>query len=416
MSVYEDRFNEAKLPQRITEVEQRLGNLDEATLDRTTEGGVARVQAALDKASVVVGISDPVLVSPPRLQRLVEVLDGLRNTLDEFQAEALTFENVDGATDELIEQLARWPAGSGIPADEVKEAASRFRRSAAQQLVALENEASGTQAKLAELQSQLDEIRTRSEEAANSSSARVEELTNTVNEQKGRLEEAIRSNQEQFSKAQEERVARFGEQTADLETRIGQVENESKQRLSEIEGRLEEEVSSAQETLNDHLADAQRIVGAIATTGTVGGFQQEADSQLKTADRFRMLAVIAGLGAVALAVWGVVHAGQTSGDSTDVLAKALASFVFFGIAGYLATQSGKHRAREERARRRELELAAFGPFIADLPPDKQQELVAKLADRMFGHEPPGDGDGNGITEENVSVVGQLFSIFNRASS
>jgi hypothetical protein len=262
----------------------------------------------------------------------------------------------------------------------------------------------------------LAEIRVTSDEARNASSTHLDDLTNTVNEQKARLEEAIRSNQEQFSQAQETRVREFGEQAAELEARVTQTESESKEKFSEIENRLEEELTETRGTLNERLADAQRIVGAIATTGTIGGFKKEADSQKTTADVFRGLAVLAGLGAVVLAILGVVHASRSTGDTSDVLAKGLASFVFFGIAGYLATQSGKHRDREERARRRELELAAFGPFIEDLQPEKQEELVAKLADRMFGHEPPSDSDGNGITEENVSVVGQLFSIFNKASS
>jgi hypothetical protein len=111
-----------------------------------------------------------------------------------------------------------------------------------------------------------------------------------------------------------------------------------------------------------------------------------------------------------LAIWGVIHAQQNSGDTADVLAKGLASFVFFGIAGYLATQSGKHRDREERARRRELELAAFGPFIGDLSEEKQEALVEKLADRIFGHEPPATNGEDGLTQENVSLLGQIAAI------
>jgi hypothetical protein len=116
-----------------------------------------------------------------------------------------------------------------------------------------------------------------------------------------------------------------------------------------------------------------------------------------------------------LAILGVIHAQRSTGDTTDVLAKGLASFVFFGIAGYLATQSGKHREREERARRKELELAAFGPFIDELPPEKQETLVEKLADRMFGHELPAADAGDGLTKENVSVLGQIASILRGSS-
>lgn len=415
MSIYEDRLSNALVTQKIGEVEQKLSDLDPDTAERAQSDvpeGPQRLSAVLEYATTVIGAADPELLSQGQINQVAEVLDHIGDRIARFIASEFGWAEVDDAADSLLDRLASWPYAGGIPPTEVKEAASRFRRSAGMLLANLESDLADVQRQTVEQQERIAELEAASDKAVAAADEQVGSLTTTVDEQKARLEEALKSNSEQFTDSQERRVEKFGEQETELQSRIAAVETEAKERFGQAETRYTEQMREAQEQAQDHLTEAERIVGAIATTGTIGGFQIEADRQKQTADWLRRYALIAGAFAAGIAVWGVIHHAQNNNsDATDLGAKALASFVLFGIAGYLATQSGKHRDREERARRRELELAAFGPFIDDLPPEKQELLKEKLADRIFGHEPPSSNGGEGLTSENVSVVGQLFSIF-----
>ena len=413
MSIYEDRLANAQLMQKIAEVEHLLGNLDSDAAARAQSdvlGGPERLGSVLEYATTVIGASEPELISQQQINLIAETLDLLGDRIHRFVASEFGWAEPDGVADTLLDQLSQWPHAGGIPPSEVKEAASRFRRSAGMLLSKLEADAVAVRDQIAEQRASAEELQARTDEIKSARDAEIESLKAVIEEQKGRLEEAIRTNQGQFSEAQERRVTEFRDQLTDFEGRMAELQSQAAEALKSQEARLEQDINSAHTEMQEKLAEAEHIVGAIATTGTIGGFQREARSQRKTADLLRVAALATAAVAAGLAIWGVIHASKGA-DGAEVAAKALASFVFFGIAGYLATQSGKHRDREERAQRLELELAAFGPFINDLPDEKQNDLVEKLADRIFGHEPsPSRGGGNGITEENVSLFSQIATI------
>lgn len=418
MSIYDDRLANAALMQKIGEVEKRLNDLNSEAADRAREqapGGPERLGAVLEQATAVIGIAKPELLSQGQINQMAETLDLLGQRIQGFEANEYPWSEVDGVADTLLDRLSTWPHAGGIPPDEVKEAASRFRRSAGMLLANLEAEASAVREQIGQQQTIADELRAKTDETKSAADNEIESLRTVIEEQKARLDEAIRANQGQFSDAQERRVTEFRDQLTEFEARMAQLQSQATDTLKSQEARLEEDIDGAHTEIQEKLDEAERIVGAIATTGTVGGFQREAGSQKETADKLRVGALATAAVAAVIAIVGVVHA-STGGNGTDVAAKALASFVFFGIAGYLATQSGKHRDREERAQRLELELAAFGPFINDLPEEKQNDLVEKLADRIFGHEPPSKDGGNGITGEQVSVFGQIAAILRNSGS
>lgn len=100
---------------------------------------------------------------------------------------------------------------------------------------------------------------------------------------------------------------------------------------------------------------------------------------------------------------------------TVVLAKTLGSLVFVGLAGYIATQSGHHRAREEQARRRELDLVALPTFIATLPDDQKEDITREAATTLFVA-PPSLSDGTqdaALTRESISLVSLLLDAIRR---
>lgn len=105
------------------------------------------------------------------------------------------------------------------------------------------------------------------------------------------------------------------------------------------------------------------------------------------------------------------HSAKTDPTIGETAAKAITTAALYGIAGYLASQSARHRRREEIAKTRELDLIVFGPFIADLDDVRQQEARAALVDRLFGHD-WGNWHGKepALSKDSISLMGRILDL------
>ena len=414
MSRFEDRLEEARLGDRVTKAESALGELSQERrepAERDFPDGLERIGKSLEYATVVTGAADPDLITQGMIDGVGPQVDEIASQLIAFESagDIANFQQAEAHAESLIGALSQWPHSGGLPPGEVREAASRFRRSAGQQLSGLESEIGALDQRIGELKEQLNEATEGSQAQREAAEQRLAELQAEIQLQRQRLDETIQQHQAQFSEAQERRVEQFATQLKELEGRIAANEQETGTKLAALVEHTQNRAEELVQGLQAELAEAQRIVGAIATTTIIGGFQIEAKDQRKTANTLRYAALAAALAAAGLAVWAIIHAQSNSTTVAQVLAKGLGSVVFAGIAGYLATQSGHHRDREERARRRELELAAFKPFIEDLEPDKRQQAIEHLAERIFGQEPPG-GSGEALTKENISLLAKVVDL------
>ena len=131
--------------------------------------------------------------------------------------------------------------------------------------------------------------------------------------------------------------------------------------------------------------ETRQLVGAIGLTGTTGHYAAEARSERRTADLWRWIAIVIALLAV------IPAAFATFGDHTDTrtfVGKVVMTFAIGAVAAFAAGQSIRHRRREERARERELELAAFGPFIEPLIAEQREEERVIFTRKTFGKTAP----------------------------
>lgn len=245
----------------------------------------------------------------------------------------------------------------------------------------------------------------------------LSELNGTIEQQRGRLDEAIERYQGQFSEAQERRSEQFQKELSDLQTWTSKKKEDIDQRFNSATSDAEKQAADLVERMETELSKAQGITSFIGSTGTSAGFRDEADAQRRAANWLRFIAILFGLAAAGLAIWAIVHAqGSDDPSLTVVLAKTLGSLVFVGIAGYIATQSGHHRMREERARRRQLDLVALPPFIAALPEDQKEDITREAANTLFVS-PPVLPDGKqeaALTKESISLIGLLLDAVRRS--
>jgi hypothetical protein len=372
-----ERFRQAQ--KLLAETEQILDN--ETTPEHRTQWpNVYRLENATRHAQRVLRLADPgttqLLAADELLASATQARDAIRAAVDSGGGDLI------GSADRLLSANAQ-----------------------------LEPQLSESDESAAEILSRLNGIQGEIENRKSQIDAQLGELAGTIDQQRGRLDQAIENNQKQFSEAQERRNEEHRQLLSDAEARTTELERQLKGEFDEAASGKQERAEETLNALQRELVKAQEITSFVGGTSTAAGYGKEADAQKKIADGLRGLAIFFGLLAAGLAVWAVIHAEQQSNPPLSVvLAKAVGSLVFAGLAGYVATQSGHHRLREEQARRRELDLLALPAFIATLPEEEKEEITGQVASKLFLSQAT---TSNGIPEaalnkESISLIGLLL--------
>jgi hypothetical protein len=261
----------------------------------------------------------------------------------------------------------------------VKDAAAKFQRSASARLNSLGSEVDEKTTEIEEELSNLratvteatDAMRTEIDSTSTSFEAKLAEFETTLTNQRQAISDALERQSQGFSETQEERSEAFQAEIArtkeELASVIEAARAEVGERVAEIR-RMEEESSG--------------LVHSIGLGGTAERYGDEAKEQKKVADWYRIVTIALALGAVAMAIFAVVHQAD---ETSAVLAKLGVSAVFGAVATYTARQSGRHQKREERAAALRLELTAFAPFIEPLDDDLKDLERVLMTRKTFGN-------------------------------
>ena len=174
--------------------------------------------------------------------------------------------------------------------------------------------------------------------------------------------------------------------------------------------KIEAESKEAIKRLNNKLSEANKIVNIVGNVGVTGNYQNIANENKKSADNFRIIALVFMAIMSVLIICSIVELSSSEFNLYKSLVRILGAAVLTYPAIYASRESTKHRKLETQNRRIELELASIGPFIELLADDKKQAIKEELVKKYFGnhiHEETND-------DENISLVG-LEKILNLVS-
>ncbi|SDD89735.1 hypothetical protein [Nocardioides lianchengensis] len=398
-------------------------------IDENDDGIVDRVYALLDHTLTITSTADARLLPLSRTKLLEAAIERLSIALQDgvgYNPGSIAMTIVDAITaaaDEVADQLAQWPRTEGSDWREaVTQAASTYRRSFGQQLTQLSQELDRAKEAIEELRLQVDVadsdhqavIRERTgelEAAIATLGAEISALDRqraTVDDQLNksidRAGQAISSQQQQFAEAQEKRSIEFRELSGDL---VEQAEVDFQARREDAE--------SAIAQIEQQVDEAKDLTAAFAAAGTANAFSQEAKDQAKAANTWRRAAIALGILA------GLAALSLFFGNSNDpawelVVGKLAISVAFGGVATYAASQSSRHRRREETARHLELNIVAFGPFVRDLSEVKQIEAREKVVESIFLRDifpNGGTKEDPTLSSEQITLIGKLLEQFRK---
>ncbi len=351
--------------------------------------------AEWDRLNVLVGLADnqlrttdPNLIGPNMLGLLDDALNQVTAALQAVLAQpgdqpaSLAGGRAPGHT--LAEALASWPPL--LPeeaAGEVRALIGGVRDAAQSTIVNMQERFQAVAEQTDALRQKLGESSTQSDQSLQALQTQIGELSGTITQEKARLDEALRANQATFEQDQTQRRSDYTERVqaaeAAFRTALETIETQAKTEAEATSKAAQEHVS----TLEGLLDRAREIVGVIGRTGMSGGYQQDADKEEATADRYRRFTI--GFAAVALAVLAVAAFTATfqDADTPELVSRALLSAAFGGIAAYTARQSAHHRGNARAARTLELKLASIGAYLEPLDPERQKEVLEAFAFLLF---------------------------------
>lgn len=138
----------------------------------------------------------------------------------------------------------------------------------------------------------------------------------------------------------------------------------------------------------------------------------EAKAQGGQADRWRAIAIGLGVATAIAAAYVLVEFPETSIDTWQlVIGKVAVGLTVGAVAGYAASQSARHRRREERAKHLELNLETFGRLSSELGPENLEVARSALVDTMLKVDEVGSGGHPGkdsISDDQINVIGRLI--------
>lgn len=243
-----------------------------------------------------------------------------------------------------------------------------------------------------------------------------------------RIDQALARMEDQFSKAQERRggdflesqtarIRAYDELLSERESKNSEVMSSASMAISHAVSTIDDlvskqvtsfldDVASRRDRLFDELGRAsaldleeiakqrnrsEELVGVIAQTGMVHGYQRSANSARNASRSWLAIAGTSLVGFIAMAVWTSIRPGEPVAAGAvnsaalwiQFATKAFGSLSFLALAAFGAAQAAQQSAVERRSRQMELELASLGPFLQQIPEPERPELVKKLAEKMF---------------------------------
>lgn len=256
--------------------------------------------------------------------------------------------------------------GRNLPKKEVAEFVNTLNDKSHSTISSLEEKRLELDEKIREANEELKRLSARLEEQQNSLSSLTQASDSTL----GTLQAAYETKESERSGAFEARISTYNKN------------------ISRISSDLEENSEILLAELASYRDQAARIVQSVGTIGITGNYKNIADSESKSANRWRLVTLAIFACGIGLAIATFVRFYHEPINAQNIWAIAVRLMYALAIAApafYTARESARHRTNSDRARQTELELASLGPFIELMDAAQKEEIRRGLVPKYFGN-------------------------------
>lgn len=224
------------------------------------------------------------------------------------------------------------------------------------------------------------------------------------------------------------RVENLAEIIVSLQQKVEKYETERKVYAEKFELAVNEEVAAEKQKIENSSKDLERLlltkrtyfsekekevnklISNIGGKAISGGFMKNALLERILAEVFRILAIVAMIGA-GIYLWN--HAEKlvpVSMDSFQLISRLGIALFFSFVVAYLVRQSSVHRIQQHKYQQRAYDLSAIDTYISTLPIAEQREIKLKIAEKLLV--PPEayssmDASGFGVNELVAKLIDKL---------
>lgn len=353
--------------------------------------GLERLRAVLALVGKRLAAADPATTYPGPLDGIATALQNATIEVQNFVANGSVghVANANAQGDAALAHLAQVPVPT-TPKElaGLKDAVVAYRSTLEEQLKKASAASIG-------ISGELDAVKTK-----------VAELGNDVTSERQRLSELGSGFQAQFSTAQETRNKEYTEAQGARQEKFGTLMTEATERLTqqnadfalqkdaaikqyaEDTDALKKEYGEAAKAvlvqIEGHREEVAKLVGVIGDLGVTSGYVKTANYARRALWFWHGVAVLA-MGGVIFAAYKLFIPQLQGAFSWEAFPGRVLLLLTVGVlAAYAARQADKYHEMERQNRQRALELAALGPFLAPLPPEKQNEFRLGVGGKTFG--------------------------------
>ena len=331
-----------------------------------------------------------------------------RSSLDELRGQLGNIRNqiprnvsaIDGAIDECMGIIAsEWPANNGRQIADIAEGVRDEFFTATEEKIEQARESAD---KVEELSRQFEEKKA--------------EFDDEIESLKSSFEEAVKASKADLDGRRDELGARF---ESEVEERAHKADDDLVDVKQNYAAKLEEAKASAEQTL-DEIENTANAVSGIAMTTDYAKYATDKEKAVRRYDGLAIFFAIVGIALVAFALTGL-NADATSA-SVFKLAVSVASFT---VSGFLFKRGTYNQREAKAARRTELTLREYRPFIANLEDEEKKAITSKIADRIFIKGEIGDKEektisnallDRGMSEKQIASLAALLKAMTKDSS
>lgn len=397
-------------------LESLQANLDQAFSRAADDPGAlaqtARLRAMREYAAATLAGVEPMLVTDQVLNQIQANVQNIASQLANYSSGNGTayLANAMNEGDNLFAALARVPSPiGGQRAAAITRAMGAYHQTVDQYTRRIQEQQTTLENRL----SQFTNTVTGLEQRVTTTETRVDSV---IAQYQSTFEVSQAQRQQAFDAAQAQRQqtfdtevatqrADFNEVAQQLRTASTTVVDSAKSQLAEAMKALDEAIGHTKATarkaaedvsteyrgiadaLNAHLEtrrdEADKLVGLMGERAVTSTYQKTADEARSEMIWWQLITVVVMVGLLAGAIFEFLPALKDGWNWGVGGARVMVAIIATLLAGYTGTQAKIARDTMRTNRRREMDLAALGPYLAPLPEEDQHEMRTRIADRYF---------------------------------
>ncbi|MCY7771670.1 hypothetical protein [Bacillus haynesii] len=400
-----------------------------AELDKSDTELITRTKLVIDYVDTNINSTDSMLLTESLLSNLRTQTNNVMDWLsdEELFDNEQKLDSLNQALDKLLEYSVYIPMPTKQNLENIKEAATSFRRSIGIQKTNLEKEVNDlkdfskeVQSELTSCQNESEAFRDKIDEKMSNMESRLEELHQNYLEKENERIDKFMSQKTEFKEKFEEFISEWN-------NNIKKKLDESKEQFDDLYSNLQEgqdqfiaatqeKLMEYDEMLNGHKISVEELVGVMSTNSMAGHHKEVADKARNSAKNWQRLTIVSFVATIGFSIIALFFQEITTLSWPNLVAKFFVIGSLGSLTAYTARQAKINQELEFNNRTLEVELKTLNPYIASFDNDDQESFKKELFPKIFGR----DEKVNALSEKeyenlNMKLMQQLISILEKQS-